>query len=121
MTPPAVQLAPSFPEPFTTPQPPKARRRAPRPLRAVPQAEPLTLDRATADTRHALTDAGLLGSAAAVSRVVSWWHSERRGWISTVALVRAGGDPRVVAQVLAGMGEVWCGTAAVAVYRRSPE
>ena len=114
---PAAQLALPFPQPLTTPQPRKTRQRAPKPLRAVPQAEPLTLDRATVDARHGITAAGLLGSAAAVSRVVSW-HSERRGWISTVALLRTGADPRVVTQALARLGEVKSGEAFVAVYRR---
>lgn len=85
----------------------------------------LTPERATEQARRALTAANLLGPSRAVSRVVSWPSSERHGHIISVALLREGADPVVVAEALlrlAGLpvvvAEAIVGEAFVAVYQK---
>lgn len=115
MTPAAAsQFVLEFPtHPEAPPQPRKRRQRA---LSAVPgvtyEAPTLTPDVATAQARAALTAAGV------PCRCLSWPTTDRPGWVTTVALPRAGVDAQQVADALGGLGELWCGTAAVAVYRR---
>jgi hypothetical protein len=76
----------------------------------------LTLDLATEQAQRVLTDAGLKQQ---VSRVYSEPASHLPGYIATVALLRVGADADAVAGVLSALpgAEVWCGVAAVAVWR----
>lgn len=120
MTPPAAQLALNIPTaPPTARRPRKPGRRAhsaPQSARFTYTPPVLTVELATEQARRALTDAGLV---AQVTRVVTRPTFDRSGWLTTVALLRAGADPVEVADALAGLpgAEVRCGEVSVSVYR----
>jgi hypothetical protein len=77
---------------------------------------PLTERAATEQARQVIAAAGLTSQ---VSRVFTERADNKPGHLFTVALLRAGGDLHAVATALAGLpgAQVWCGTAAVGVYR----
>ena len=92
----------------------RPRRSARRPTEVTVAPPVLTPRLAEQQARHALVEAGLMGH---ISRIVTD-TGLRPGHIGCLALLRVGADPQEIATVLEKLGDVQCGEAYVAVYRK---